>query len=96
MKRRPKLDAGNWPSWEERIDSQLGYAFDHCYRLRETDHDLFRKVGELHGSIGEHARISMREAEEFRRGIRHCWAAILVLTVLCVALTAAVVWLVVA
>lgn len=94
MKRRPKLDAGNFPSWEERIDSQLDYAFDHCYRLRETDHDLYRKVGELQGRVDRAA--TTVEVQMLRDTVRNCVAALIFLTVLCVALTAAVVWLVVA
>lgn len=94
MRRRPKLDAGNFPSWEERIDYQIECAFDRCDRLRETDHDLYRRVGELQGRVDRAA--TTVEVQMLRDTIRNCVAGLIFLTVLCVALTAAVVWLVVA
>lgn len=93
MRRRPKLDAGNFPSWEERIDYQLDCAFDRCDRLRETDHDLYAKVGGLEGRV-DRAATSV-EVQMLRQTVRNWGVALVVLAVLCVALTAAVVWLVV-
>lgn len=86
MARRRKLNAGNWPTWEERIDSQLEYAFDHCDRLRETDHDLYWKVGEAQG---RHDRLQARVDDLEARLARHLLALRILAIVTAVALVAA-------
>lgn len=54
--RRRKLNPGNFPSWEERIDYQLHCALEKGHDLRATDLELYSKVGELQGRADTAAR----------------------------------------
>ncbi len=91
MKRGRKLAAGNFPSWEERIDYQLRCAFDHCDRSRSTEHDLYRKVGEAEGRIDRAA--TNKDLIATRATLNHLLNAVVVLVL---ALLVFAVWSVVA
>lgn len=93
MRRRKRLDAGNFPSWEERIDYQLDCALDRGYRFRETDLDLYAKVGELQGRADRAA--SIVEVEMLRDTVRNYIAALVFLSALVLALVVFAVWSVV-
>lgn len=71
MRRRRKLEVGNFSSWEERIDYQLGFAYDRIDRCKDTDRLQAGWIGELQSDVGRLRADLQRELADLRRDFRY-------------------------